>query len=832
MGTTESVLQDAPIDEGSQVPVPARRRRRRPAAQPTKPLLQQHGVVLGLPSSGKRTLLKRLEGKDPFKPCTEEPSTQVIVPFQSQSMLWDRVQLHVEIPDSKTLHDRIKGADFVVVLVHPQHDPKSIRPYFAKLLSSLLKQRTRPMALCILLNFRDQQYRHQRIQERDLEEIAQQILNQHQGQTNVVVQVGTTSLKDCYGLNTLHHFIYRSYLLRKQAEWSDQLRHCQKLIHETSAVPSIEYNEFLSLLLKSDDGPRNTNKKNVSWSEDAGMQRRSVVVRPHPPPLQKILPPASLEDFFAESDEDNETNNSNKNLVEECDSDDDDGFFYDEGGHRKSIADPSSQNTPTTKTTTTAAIALKLSTKKPPPVVRKLQEEGQEFVTPKEMMGVMKPPISENKAGKNRQQLNSKSKELKPNNQKSKEVTAPSEVVHSNTMQVSAIDMSDSKLTQSKNEVLSATYRQSTSQRANADENEGGAWSDDDDEYLIHEQSPEHVEMEQDKVNDPIALSPVDEQFPRHPPRFESSPIFGLPVLRGDEDEGGWSDEMDDLIIDDDDDDDEGGIPAVSSTSNKMEQPQDTEEDREQPIVNVVSAAGLQNDETVSQTAKDLELPSASESESKVSPSDASNTVENEVPPSVPKPQDSTPSSNQEFEQTKISESEGQTAKTRESSNSNHNDFAVGAIDLDLNCPSNPAPEQSFYTNKHQDECDDDNFITDVSAADPADPKLKARKEESPFEQRESGMNGTAEKALSSLVPIPEKKVCLSAAALAAIAAAEEQAKKMLQEEVKPVKKEKKKKSKEDKAAKKEKKKKKEAKASILLAAIPPQQVDESDSDW
>ena len=76
--------------------------------------------------------------------------------------------------------------------------------------------------------------------------------------------------------------------------------------------------------------------------------------------------------------------------------------------------------------------------------------------------------------------------------------------------------------------------------------------------------------MEQDKVNDPIALSPVDEQFPRHPPRFESSPIFGLPVLRGDEDEGGWSDEMDDLIIDDDDD--EGGIPAVSSTSNKMEQ--------------------------------------------------------------------------------------------------------------------------------------------------------------------------------------------------------------------------------------------------------------------
>ena len=123
------------------------------------------------------------------------------------------------------------------------------------------------------------------------------------------------------------HTNNRSYLLRKQAEWSDQLRHCQKLIHETSAVPSIEYNEFLSLLLKSDDGPRNANKKHVSWSEDVGMQRRSVVVRPHPPPLQKILPPASLEDFFAESDEDNETNNSNKNLVEEYDSDDDDCFF-------------------------------------------------------------------------------------------------------------------------------------------------------------------------------------------------------------------------------------------------------------------------------------------------------------------------------------------------------------------------------------------------------------------------------------------------------------------------------------------------------------------------
>ena len=111
-----------------------------------------HGIVCGLPSSGKRSLLRRLEGKDPFQDA-ENRSSRITVPYHAPGKTWgERIQLLVEIPSNFE-----KEPDFCVLLLNPRHDPKNLKPYTLKLLSMLLERKMRPISVCILINFRDQQ---------------------------------------------------------------------------------------------------------------------------------------------------------------------------------------------------------------------------------------------------------------------------------------------------------------------------------------------------------------------------------------------------------------------------------------------------------------------------------------------------------------------------------------------------------------------------------------------------------------------------------------------------------------------------------------------------
>ena len=364
MGTTESTLveplelDDAPIQQTERYSnASAHKQRPRVSSTTTKPFLKHNGLILGLPSSGKRTLLKRLEGKDPFLLNTSEKETkwlnQVTVPFHTSSIIWDRLLLHVRIPDHR--HNAIDidiDADFAVVLVHPQHDPTLVQTYLATILSSLLQQRTGPLALSVLLNFRDlQQKCHPLIQEEDLQSLVDETLNQYPHRQQVLVQIGTTSLKNCYGLYTLHHFIYRSYLLKKQIEWKDQLKICQQQIHDTNTVTTVPYDEFLQLIqpskgaTTSSNVPLHDNDDNLVASGNpaaTGPRSLGLLPKPHEQGLPYIGtdPTKSLEAFFADSDEDEPCVQTTfkKNTTRDNDDDNeyDDDYFYDEVGQRMS----------------------------------------------------------------------------------------------------------------------------------------------------------------------------------------------------------------------------------------------------------------------------------------------------------------------------------------------------------------------------------------------------------------------------------------------------------------------------------------------------------------
>ena len=376
MGATESNLLDQPESESEADDTliqqaerhshsQSQRQRPRLSSTTTKPFLKHKGWILGLPSSGKRTLLKRLEGKDPFSSISTEEETkrinQVRVPFHSTSILWDRLLLHVSIPDHT--YNGIE-ADFAVVLIHPQHDPTLVRTYLATILSSLLQQRTGPVALSVLLNFRDlQSETHPLIQEVDLQDLVDKMLNHNPHRHQVHVQIGTTSLKNCYGLLTLHQFIYRSYLLKKEFEWKEQLKICQQQIHDTNTAPTITYNDFLQHINHSKGAisPSNLtlydNGDNfIANEKPVATGPRSLGLLPHPQG-QKILPigidpTKSLEAFFADSDEDEPVANTtlkkgitrDNNCDNDDDDDDDDGFFYNEVGQQMSVLQETSSS--------------------------------------------------------------------------------------------------------------------------------------------------------------------------------------------------------------------------------------------------------------------------------------------------------------------------------------------------------------------------------------------------------------------------------------------------------------------------------------------------------
>jgi hypothetical protein len=346
--------------------------------------------VLGLTGSGKRTLLQRLEGKDPFAATGPDGSNEqhddddtrgITVPYQPPQnvTVWDRIQLHVALKPSKDV-----TSDFSVILINPRHDAKSLQPYISRLVSMLIQQRERnkPLCLCFLLNFRDLQGdRYARIQCDTVEKWAFEIVRHHHlNENQVILQCTTTSLKNCYGLSTLHHFIYRSYLVHKETELEERLREVQRSLKESHEVPSMAYEAFLKVVAQkskgnlSDKEGSNTegssheqiheirekdlreNKSNSVNDEkrnqnlDSTRQQLSTdsrqKTRNEPESLRSILPkthgdPKNLDAFFADDDDEEEgivtpvtSHHSRDRILNSSDSDEDDDFFYDEGGHR------------------------------------------------------------------------------------------------------------------------------------------------------------------------------------------------------------------------------------------------------------------------------------------------------------------------------------------------------------------------------------------------------------------------------------------------------------------------------------------------------------------
>ena len=415
MGATESVFSDeAPTaslhnpeqqdDASPRHPLPrtatANPPRRRPP--PSKPIQRLHGLILGGPKTGKHTLLQRLEGKDPYAEDADlEPPSSVTIPYKSppKETTWDRILLQVGLPTGTTN----QKADFVVVLISPKHDLENTKAYLISVLMEFLRQlgyihhqeegtnqgssqqQEQPVCVSILFNFCDIQ--QQNSFRPELEQVVQEVLDAVPPE-RLVLEFGATSLRNCYGLNILHHFIYRSYLQRKRADLEQQLTLVQTQAQATRSPPVVAYSDFLKLLgattaaqvnngedeeedsppispqhdrrknptltatqqsppSSSDDeqeSPIQNNRHSTLANHQArGVSRRSYLPQPRPPVR---IGKDALEAFLA-SDNDEEEQQQVKSKKQKkkqnklqnttsSDEEEEDDFFYDESGTRRS----------------------------------------------------------------------------------------------------------------------------------------------------------------------------------------------------------------------------------------------------------------------------------------------------------------------------------------------------------------------------------------------------------------------------------------------------------------------------------------------------------------
>ena len=259
MGTTESIF----YEEEEKPQPPERRSTTRPSPPPpsatakalaVKPLLRLSGVILGLPQSGRKSLLQRLLGKNP-SPLVSIDSA--VAPYQAPRghPTWDRIQLSVRIAKPK------ESMDFAVIMVDPRHDRDRIEAYLTGAIETLLhcqgysesrQELKRPFCLCLLLNFYDQRRKFspdELLEESDVQHMTLCALQDAQVEPSLLhLQIASTSLYDCYGLSILHHFIYQSYLLQKQ--WSLQQTLGQVHRARSQSVPPeiLPYQEYLKVL--------------------------------------------------------------------------------------------------------------------------------------------------------------------------------------------------------------------------------------------------------------------------------------------------------------------------------------------------------------------------------------------------------------------------------------------------------------------------------------------------------------------------------------------------------------------------------------------------------
>jgi hypothetical protein len=392
MGTTESVLLEQHHEESQAPTIPTSPTKKHAPKRHAKLrlndatsagcsslnqriLITYSGIILGLPSSGKRTLQKRLEGKNPFheasyndedtpkemKSKKSNGNQRIVIPYHAPGPTWgERIQLEVEMRE-----DVPDNLDFGIIMLNPQHDPDQLKSYLLRTLSFLSKRRN--TSICILLNFRDQQLKSNasQISEEDVKTWIQDgpITNlPGTAMFNGLRKTIVTSLKNCYGLASLHNFIYQSYLYQKQKHLEDQLKEVEKASQQINqSNRDMPYEDFVALLNQSSSIQSPTT---ISIPVESSRTPTSTQVDPIPRrkfhqnlkrnsqeksmifPSKRLGNVQTLEDFFADDDDMDNTwqSQAKGKSTSQTSDDDEDDYYYDDSGRRMTTANSNQQN--------------------------------------------------------------------------------------------------------------------------------------------------------------------------------------------------------------------------------------------------------------------------------------------------------------------------------------------------------------------------------------------------------------------------------------------------------------------------------------------------------
>lgn len=348
---------------------------------PPPPILKLSGLLLGLPGTGKQTLLQRLEGKDPFAASSAKTrSNRTVAPYQvpSGKARWERLQL--QINSFSAPMSEYEATDFCVILIDPRNDHSVTREFITTAIETLLKTTrdeetglTLPLCLCLLLNFRDLQGKEDErwLDESDVKTWTMEALHAcpNLEPSRLVLQCGASSLLNCYGLALLHHFIYQAYLQRKQNEIERLLRTVQDAQIDVRSTTLQSYEDYLSVANGGQlPSSRQQQEHDVSQpgkpsgmgestsergpkGEDCSTGRRRVVAnnpsRPSPaaPSRFAAISKDALEEFLAsDDDEDAQLPVGKADNIASSDLDDEDGFYLDEDGRHLGGVEDSSSN--------------------------------------------------------------------------------------------------------------------------------------------------------------------------------------------------------------------------------------------------------------------------------------------------------------------------------------------------------------------------------------------------------------------------------------------------------------------------------------------------------
>jgi hypothetical protein len=314
MGTTESIFVEPAVVE--EIPskhapdnhrinatpplTPSNRRRRNPQIsipsdasilqqqpQPPRsnnssiqPSFQLNGMVFGMSKSGKRTLLHRLEGREPDftgnvrgRESVENDIPSVVnTRYQPSSNLPSfNEHLQLLVRASKKANElTINNNDeyhFFVLLINPRHDRIKVHKYVSKRLHEILRiqgyekitkstsssrhEPIKPFCVSLLRNFCDL-IKHAEegtvIQISDLITWTMEVLQEYSPSIEPLLQCIDTSLLNCYGLSALHHFIYQAYVQQKQYIVQRELYRIDEAItvsRQKAATLIIPYEQYL-----------------------------------------------------------------------------------------------------------------------------------------------------------------------------------------------------------------------------------------------------------------------------------------------------------------------------------------------------------------------------------------------------------------------------------------------------------------------------------------------------------------------------------------------------------------------------------------------------------